>query len=359
MKASVAKLKKSMSPSITASSRSTNDRPAAAKPRRWRLRRWLLRFWRDTGARTVGGITTDVIPGGSERYLDPAVIARFSLTPLLTRRIVEGFLSGLHRSPFRGFSVEFADHREYVPGDDLKFIDWRLYARTDHYYVKRSEEETNVRCFLLLDRSASMAFGTEGLTKWDYGCFLSSALAYLMLKQQDAVGLALFGAEPGIMVPPRCRSRHLHELMRVMVTNPPSGTTALAASLQKIARQLKRRSLVVLVSDLIDAPEETVKAIRLLRSQKHDVVVFHLQDPAEINFDFEGAAVFRDVETGEEMEVDPVAMRGFYLENMANLQDFLIKQLREAGVDYEPINTTQPYDKALLAYLQRRSAMRG
>lgn len=352
------KLKKPMPPSATTSSRSTTGLPVAAKSR-WRLRRWLQGSWRDTGTRAVGGLTTEVMPGGADRYLDPAVIARFGLTPLLARRIVEGFLSGLHRSPFRGFSVEFADHREYVPGDDLKFIDWRLYARTDHYYVKRSEEETNVRCFLLLDRSASMAFGTEGLTKWDYGCFLSSTLAYLMLKQQDAVGLALFGAEPGIMVPPRCRSRHLHELMRVMVSHPPSGTTALATSLQKIARRLKRRSLVVLVSDLIDDPEETVKAIRLLRSQRHDVVVFHLQDPSEINFDFEGAAVFKDVETGEEMEVDPVAMRGFYLEHMANLQDFLIKQLREAGVDYQPINTSQPYDKALSAYLQRRAAMRG
>ncbi len=347
-----------MSPIDTTANAPRNGR--LSDPRaRGRLHRWVRRFWQDASVRGSGGIVTEVLPGGSKRYLDPATIARFGLTPMLARRVVEGFLSGLHKSPFRGFSVEFADHREYVPGDDLKFIDWRLYARTDHYYVKRSEEETNVRCFLLLDRSASMAFGTEGLTKWDYGCFLSSALAYLMLKQQDAVGLALFGAEPGIMVPPRCRSRHLHELMRVMVANPPSGGTALADSLQKIVRRLKRRSLVVLVSDLIDDPEATVKAIRLLRSHRHDVVVFHLQDPGEIHFDFEGAAVFRDLETGEEMEVDPVAMRRFYLEHMANLQEFLIKQLREAGVDYEPIDTHQPYDQALAAYLRRRAAMRG
>ncbi len=320
-------------------------------------RRWLDRAWR--GDSRPSGVITNTLTGDTQRYLDPAILMRFGMTPLLARRVVEGFLSGLHQSPFRGFSVEFADHREYVPGDDLKFIDWRLYARTDHYYVKRSEEETNVRCFLLLDRSASMAFGTRGLTKWDYACFLSSCIAYLMLKQQDAVGMALFGAEPGILVPPRCRNQHLHELMRIMVQNPPSGGTNLSESLQKIVRRLKRRSLVVLISDLIDDPESTVKAIRLLRSHRHDVVVFHVQDPSEKEFDFEGAAVFRDVETGDEMEVDPATMRELYLEHISGLQDFLVKQLREAGIDYEPLDTREPYDQALSAYLRRRASLRG
>lgn len=323
------------------------------------FRRWMDRMFGGAQKSIKSGVTTQVLPGGAQRYLDPAAIARFGMTPFLARRVVEGFLSGLHQSPFRGFSVEFADHREYVPGDDLKFIDWRLYARTDHYYVKRSEEETNVRCFLLLDRSASMAFGSRGLTKWDYACFMSSCLAYLMLKQQDAVGMALFGAEHGIMVPPRCRNLHLHQLMQVMIQNPPAGGTNLADSLQKIIRRLKRRSLVVVISDLIDDPESAVKAIRLIRGHKHDVVVFHVQDPSEIDFDFEGAAVFQDVETGDEMEVDPAAVRDGYLKHMAGLKDFLVKQLREAGVDYEPIDTRQPYDKALSAYLRRRAGLRG
>ncbi len=304
-------------------------------------------------------VTTEPLAGGDRRYLDPAVIARFGPTPLLARRVVEGFLSGLHRSPFRGFSVEFADHREYVPGDDLKFLDWMLYARTDHYYIKRSVEETNVRCFILLDRSASMGFGTQGLTKWDYACFLASCFGYLMLKQQDAVGLCLFGAKPGVMVPARCRSTHLHELMRAMIRNPPAGGTEAAASLKALVGRLKRRSLVVVISDLIDDPEETAKAIRLIGAHGHDVIVFHVQDPAETDLYFEGAAVFRDLETGEELEADPKALREAYAEEARNLSALYRKRLADAGIDYVPLQTSQPYDKGLAAYLKRRSDIRG
>ncbi len=305
-------------------------------------------------------VITDVLASPDpRRYLDPAVIARFGYSPMLARRVVEGFISGLHRSPFRGFSAEFADHREYVPGDDLKFLDWLLYARTDHYYIKRSEEETNVRCFILLDRSASMAFGTRGLTKWDYSCFLATCLAYLMVKQQDAVGMALFGAAPGVMVPPRCRTAHLHQLMRVMVQNPPSGNTNVAASLQSIVRRIKRRSLVVVISDLIDEPEQSLKAIRLLASHRHDVVVFHVSDPAEEEFSFEGAARFRDLETGEELEVDPASVREAYAEQVRAVSSFFQKGLSESGIDYQAVSTRHPYDRAFSAYLRRRAGMRG
>ncbi len=293
------------------------------------------------------------------RYLDPRAIMRFGLTPMLARRIVEGFISGLHQSPFHGFSVEFADHREYVPGDDLKFLDWMLYARTDLYYIKRSEDETNVRCFLLLDRSASMAFGTTGMTKWDYSCFLSACLAYLMLKQQDAVGLALFGAAPGVMAPARCRSSHLNVLMRMMIENPPSGGTDIAASLQSLISRLKRRSLVVVISDLLDDPPEALKAIRLLAAHKHDVIVFHVQDPAETEFAFEGAAVFKDVETDEELEVDPAAVREAFIRQAAEASAFFRKGLSEMNIDYQPLDTRAPFDNALHAYLQRRAALRG
>lgn len=307
-------------------------------------------------------VTTAVLQDANQqRYLDPAVIMRFSQSSLLlARRVVEGFISGLHRSPFHGFSVEFADHREYVPGDDLKFIDWMLFARTDHYYIKRSEEETNVRCFLLLDRSASMAFGTGGLTKWDYACFLSTCLAYLMLKQQDAVGLALFSSQPDLIVPPRCRSLHLHQIMRAMIRNPPAaGASNIAGSLQTLIQRLKRRSLVVIISDLIDEPAETLKAIRLIGTHQHDVVVFHIQDASELEFGFEGAALFRDLETGEELEVDPSSIRETYLEKVQELAEFYRGGLSEAGIDYQPINTRRPYDLALAAYLRRRAALRG
>src|SRR6516164_7572439 len=192
-----------------------------------------------------------------QRYLDPAILARVGFSPLLAQVVVEGFLNGLHKSPFHGFSVEFADHREYVPGDDLKYLDWALYARTDHYYIKRFEEETNLRCTILLDRSASMSYGTGTLTKWDYACFLASCLAYLMVRQQDAVGLTLFGARPGAYVPPRCRRSHLRQLMATMVRQVPAGETNVAASLRAAIRKLKRRGLVVVISDLIDEPSET------------------------------------------------------------------------------------------------------
>jgi uncharacterized protein (DUF58 family) len=293
-----------------------------------------------------------------QRYMDPAVLARVGFSPLLAKVVVEGFLSGLHKSPFHGFSVEFAEHREYVPGDDLKYLDWALYARTDHYYIKRFEEETNLRCHVLLDHSASMAYGTGTLTKWDYSCFLATCMAYLMVRQQDAVGMALFGASPGLYVPPKCRRSHLRQLMTTMCQHAPTGKTDVAASLRATVRKLKRRGLVVLISDLIDSPDETLKAIRLLRGHKHEVIVFHVQDATELDFSFEGAALFRDMETGEQLEIDPATLRSAYLEQMQELCGFYRKGLAEMGIDYHLINTAQSYDQALTAYLNRRARTR-
>lgn len=293
-----------------------------------------------------------------QRYLDPKILAKVGLSPLLARVVVEGFLNGLHKSPFHGFSVEFADHREYVAGDDLKYLDWAVYARTDHYVIKRYEEETNLRCYIVLDRSASMSYGTGLLTKWDYACFLATCLAYLMVRQQDAVGLALVGAGSGLFVPPRCRRSHLRQLMATMVHEVPAGTTNLAASLGGVVRKLKRRGLVVLISDLIDDPTETLRAIRLLSGHKHDVLVFHVQDATELDFSFQGPALFRDLETGEEMEIDPASLRAAYLEQMRELCGFYRKGLAELGIDYHLINTAQPYDQALTAYLNRRAKNR-
>jgi len=313
--------------------------------------------------RTVLAATGPQLAAGMQgldtrRYLDPAVLARVGFSPLLARVVVEGFLSGLHKSPFHGFSVEFADHREYVAGDDLRYLDWALYARTDHYYIKRFEEETNLRCYIVLDRSASMSYGTGSLTKWDYSCFLATCLAYLMIRQQDAVGLALFGSGPGLFVPPRCRRSHLRQLMATMVQQGPGGGTDVPASLRGVVRKLKRRGMVVLVSDLIDDPEETLKSIRLLAGHRHDVLVFHVQDATELDFSFEGAALFRDMETGEEMEIDPASLRTAYLEQMQKLCEFYRKGLAEMGIDYQLINTRMPYDQALSAYLRRRSHTR-
>jgi uncharacterized protein (DUF58 family) len=240
----------------------------------------------------------------------------------------------------------------------LKYLDWALFARTDHYYIKRFEEETNLRCTIVLDRSASMAFGTGRLTKWDYSCFLATCLAYLMLRQQDAVGLALFGAKPGLFVPPRCRRTHLRQLMRIMVDHAPLGGTDVAGSLWGVVRSLKRRGLVVVISDLIDEPAETLRSLRLLGSHRHDVLVFHVQDAAEVEFPFQGATLFRDLETGEELEVDPASVRDGYLRQTRELGEFYRKGLTEVGIDYQPVTTRQPYDTALSAYLNRRTRTR-
>lgn len=304
-------------------------------------------------------ITESMTEGDQRRFLDPAVLGKFALSPLIARLVVEGFINGLHKSPFHGFSVEFADHREYVPGDDLKYLDWQVFARTDRYYIKRYEEETNLRCHLLLDRSASMGFGTGGMTKWDYGCLLATCLAYLMMKQQDAAGLALFGSKPGLLLPPRCRTSHLRQMIQTMIANPPTGETNLSGSLSAMVRNLKRRGLVVLISDLIDDPAETLKAIRLLGSHGHDVIVFQIRDATEAEFPFDGATVFRDLETGEELEVDPAAVRESYLRNLEEETEMFRKGLQEAGIDYVPLTTRQPYDQAFAAYLNRRSKIRG
>ena len=323
------------------------------------LARWIGHMRDQATRRRTDSVVTDVMRSvDPNRYLDPSVLSRFGLTPMIAKLVVEGFISGLHRSPFHGFSVEFADHREYVPGDDLKFLDWFLFARTDHYYIKRYEDQTNVRCHVLLDRSASMAFGTTGITKWDYACYLTSCLSYLMLKQQDSVGMALLSMRPGVVVPPRSRGSHIRQLMRAMIQNPPAGQTDLASSIRAIIRTLKRRSLVVVISDLIDDPEQTLKALRLIGSHRHDVVVFHIQDPAELELTFEGSTLFKDVETGEEMEINSDAIRDSYRHHIDELMTFYRRRLTEVGIDYEPLDTRQPYEHALWAYLQRRANMR-
>ena len=292
------------------------------------------------------------------RYFQPALLAKLGHTPLLARVVVEGFLNGLHQSPFHGFSVEFAEHREYVPGDDPRYIDWALFARTDHHYIKRYEEETNLRCYLLLDASASMSFGTGGVTKWDYACFLATCLAYLMVRQQDAVGLSLVGAKPGLFVPPRCRRSHIRQLMATMIRSQPAGATNLPAALRGVVRKMQRRGLVVLISDLVDDPQETLKAIKLLAGHRHDVLVFHIQDQTELEFNFSHPALFTDLETGEELEVDPANARARFLEEAQAHREFFRRGLAGLGIDYHLVDTRQPYDKGLSAYLDRRARSR-
>jgi len=315
----------------------------------------LHRAW--VGSENDAGNPVVMTGSDTQQYFNPDILAQVGFSPMLARLVVEGFISGLHKSPFHGFSVEFADYREYVPGDDLKYIDWPLYARTDHYYIKRFEDETNLRCTILLDNSASMGFGTGSLTKWDYSCFLASCLSYLVLKQQDAVGLSLFGDTAGALVQPRAQRTHLQQLMKVMMDHAPTGGTNIAGSLDSAIRKLKRRGQVVVISDLIDDPEETLKALRLLAGNRHDVIVFQIQDQAELEFSFEGATLFRDMETSEELEIDPAAVRSAYVGRVQEVTEFYRGGLADIGIDHYLINTRQPYHNALSIFLDERKKL--
>ena len=290
------------------------------------------------------------------RFLDPAVIARLGTMELKARTVVEGFLSGLHRSPYKGFSVEFAEYRQYLPGDDLSTLDWKVYARTDRHYVKKFEEETNVECHLLVDVSASMGYrGAAPMSKLEYGLVLAGSLAFLMNRQRDATGLIAFDDRVAFRMPAGARPGHLHALLLALERLVPGSRSALGRPLHQLAEALTRRSLVVLISDLLDEPEPTIKGLRHLRSRGSDVVVFQVLDPHELTFPFRGASRFKDLENAEEVTADPSAIRTAYLRELAGMTLKYDRELRGHGIDYVQLDTSQPLDFALLAYLAARS----
>ena len=289
------------------------------------------------------------------RFLDPAVLARLGTMELKARTVVEGFLSGLHRSPLRGFSVEFAEYRPYLPGDDLAAIDWRVYARSDRHYVKKFDEETNLDCHVLLDISASMGYrGAAPLTKLEYASVLAGALAYLMHRQRDAVGLIAFDDRITFRLPAGARGGHLHAVLLALERLRGGRTSNVAQPIRQLAEALMKRSLVVLISDLLDEPDAIIKGLRHLKSRGSDVLVFQVLDPNELTFPFEGASNFRDVETGEAVLAEPGAIRPAYLRELAGLTGRFDRELRGAGIDYLQLDTSKPLDLPLLAYLASR-----
>jgi uncharacterized protein (DUF58 family) len=298
---------------------------------------------------------TQVRPG-ELRFLDPAVIARLGTLELRARTIVEGFLSGLHRSPFKGFSVEFAEYRQYLPGDDLSSIDWKVYARSDRYYVKKFEEETNVDCYLLLDISRSMGYGRrDGITKLEYGQMLAASLAYLMNRQRDAVALTTFDDSIVTMLPPGARPGHMRSLL-VTLDRATLGTkTDVSKPLHVLADAIAKRGMVVLISDLLDDPERVVDGLRHFRFKGTDVVVFHVMDPDELTFPFERASKFRDMEAGDEIMAVPSLVRASYIEELERVLDFYRRELGSTGIDYRLVNTSEPLEFALMSYLSNRS----
>jgi uncharacterized protein (DUF58 family) len=290
------------------------------------------------------------------RFLDPAIIARLGTMELKARTVVEGFLSGLHRSPYKGFSVEFAEYRQYLPGDDLSTLDWKVYARSDRHYVKKFEEETNLECHLLLDVSGSMAYrGGAVMSKMDYGSVLAGSLAFLMNRQRDATGLIAFDEKIVFRLPASARRGHLHSLLAGLERLETGKRSDVSRPLHQLAEALIRRSLIVLISDLLDDAEPIVRGLKHLRFRGNDVVVFQILDPHELTFPFLGSSRFKDVESAEEVTAEPASIRSAYLNALTGLTSRYERELRGAGIDYVQLDTSKPLDFALLSYLSARS----
>ncbi len=291
---------------------------------------------------------------GEARYLDPAVVARLGTIDLKARTIVEGFLTGLHRSPYKGFSVEFAEYRQYIPGDDLTTLDWKVYARSDRHFVKKFEEETNLTCHLLLDVSGSMAYASGGITKLQYGSYLTAALAYLMHRQRDSFGLIAFDDSIAALLPASARSGHLRTVLLALERLKVGNRTDVAKPLHDLASAVRKRGLVVLVSDLLDDPVRVLDGLKHFRYRGTDVIVFHVLDPYELQFPFEQAARFRDMETADEVMAVPRSVRKGYLERMQGLIATYKRELGLVGIDYCLLDTSQPLELGLMSYLMTR-----
>jgi len=290
------------------------------------------------------------------RFLDPQALSRVKNLSVVARGVVEGFISGLHSSPLKGFSVEFAEHREYTAGDDPRYLDYRMLGRTDRLYVKQYEEETNMRVQILLDTSGSMGYSHQGkLSKLAYGCYLTAVLSYLMVRQQDSVGLTTFDTEIRLDMPARTSPRHFSEMMHRLEAITPGRETDVAETLHKLANRFKRRCLVVLVSDLYDEPEEVVRALHHFRHRRHEVILFHVLDKAEIDFPFREVIAFHDLETKERIQVDPAYVRKQYIAQMEEFIEQYRRVCAEAQIDYVLTDTTVPYDFMLSKYLAKRS----
>ena len=275
---------------------------------------------------------------------------------LKARTVVEGFLSGLHRSPYKGFSVEFAEYRQYLPGDDLSTLDWKVYARSDRHYVKKFEEETNLECHLLLDVSASMAYrGGAAMSKLEYGSVLAASLAYLMNRQRDATGLIEFDEKITARLPASATPGHLHAILLALERIAPGSQSDVSRPLHQLAEALGKRSLVVLISDLLDEPDAVVRGLKHLRFRGTDVIVLQLLDPNELQFPFRAAARFTDVESADGGHRGSRQARAGYLESMAALRARYERELRGAGIDFLTLDTSKPLDFALLAYLDARA----
>jgi uncharacterized protein (DUF58 family) len=293
----------------------------------------------------------------AEKYLKPEVIRQVSRLDLRAKFIIEGFISGLHASPFHGFSVEFSEHRKYTPGDNINDVDWNVYAKTDRFYIKKFQAETNLTGYLVMDLSGSMGYTyRQELTKFEYGISLAAALAYLMIHQQDPVGLIAFDQAVIQSLAPRSKRSQLGNILSLLAKLSPQGETAIAKSLHQVASMIRHRSLVMLFSDLLGDADPIHRALHRLRHSGHDVIVFHILDEAEALFPFEGMVELEDNETREKLLVDAEGIKADYLDEVAAFQESYRKECLGARIDYVPLHTGMPFDKALMSYLLSRQA---
>jgi len=289
------------------------------------------------------------------QFVDPQTLAKIKSLELVARTVVDGFINGLHRAPYLGFSLDFAEHRGYEPGDDLRRVDWRLFARSDRYYVKQFEADTNANVVVALDVSRSMAFASRGLSKFDYGRYLAASLTYFSHQQRDRVGLITFDEQILDYVP--ASAKHLEVVLHALDRRGPGKTGQLAAPVLRATERLRRRGIVAIISDLYDEPQAIVEAIRPLRFRGHDVAVFHVLDPAEIDFPYEEPSSFEDLESGDKVPVVPESLgaeyRALVQEHVAALQ----RLFTESRIDYALFNTSTPLDYALFRYLSLRERL--
>ncbi|MDD8018994.1 MAG: DUF58 domain-containing protein [Bacteroidota bacterium] len=295
------------------------------------------------------------------KYLQPDVISKLSSMELRARLVVEGFITGLHKSPYHGFSVEFAEHRQYMPGDEIRRIDWRVYGKTDRFYVKQFEEETNLKSYIVIDTSASMRFASDvekkkekRISKIEYASFVAASLSYLMVQQRDAVGLMLYDSQIRNVIPPHATKHHLRRLLIELEKMEPTNATNSAAALHNLAERISRRGLVIILSDLFDDPTKVMAALKHFRHDNHEVLVMQILDPLERTFAFGGDAIFKDIESGEMITTQPYHIQKAYKEAMHEFIERYKRECRENMIDYVLLDTATSFDVALLNYLNKR-----
>ena len=314
-------------------------------------------YWTDSlMSETKAASPISSVVGTGSGFLAPDVLARINSLELVARTVVEGFIAGLHRSPYLGFSTDFAEHRQYMPGDDIRHLDWKLLARTDRVYIKKYQGDTNTQIHLLVDTSASMGFASAGISKLQYAQYLASSLAYLGVRQHDAVGFTAFDEEVVEHAPPSTRSGQLRTVLGILERLEASRATDLVEQLHRSAELIKRRGVVILISDLYVDREELLRGLEHLRFDGNEVIVFQILDRQELDFEFDEAVVLEDSENADQVHVLPEVVRAEYIRALRNHIDAIAEGARRSRIDYELLRTSEPLDAALFSYLSRRSS---